>query len=89
MSKLFVLFIGFLVILLYQYFFTGEFGIEQLGFVLVILAALISVFFISKWQKQKDRSFQPDTTDNSFKTRLGERVANGEKQIYPEGKTGG
>ncbi|UTR12677.1 hypothetical protein MM300_10565 [Evansella sp. LMS18] len=79
---LFVLFIGFLVIFLYHYFYTGEFGIEQLGFVLVILAALIAVFFISKWQKNKDRSFQPETTDIAFKTRLGERVASGEKQIF-------
>jgi hypothetical protein len=82
LSKLIVLFIAGFIGLSLRYIISGEFEIDQLLSLLLFPAGSMLVFFILKWQYNKDRDFQPNQSKNKMVTRLGDRVSTTTKQMY-------
>jgi len=82
LSKLIVLFIAGFIGLSLRYIILGDFEIDQLLSLLLFPAGSMLVFFILKWQYNKDRDFQPNQSKNKMVTRLGDRVSTTPKQMY-------
>ncbi|WP_156320955.1 hypothetical protein [Bacillus sp. JCM 19041] len=82
MSKLLLLFSAGFIGFTLRFIFIGEFELNQLLLLLSFPLAAILIYFIMKWQFNKDRNYHPDGQTHGFTSRFGDRVSSSIKQIY-------
>ncbi|WP_054861299.1 hypothetical protein [Gracilibacillus sp. JCM 18860] len=83
MSNLLILFIFGFIGLSLRFIIIGEFELDQLFLLLLFPIASILVYFIMKWQYNKDRNYEPRMGERDLVTRLGgDRVSTTKKKMY-------
>ncbi|WP_164669260.1 tubby C-terminal domain-like protein [Virgibacillus doumboii] len=82
MARLLVLFIFGFIGLSLRFILKGEFELNQLLLLILFPVASVIIFFIMKYQHNKDLAYKPVSDHNSLVTRLGDRVSTTKKLIY-------
>ncbi|WP_277680007.1 tubby C-terminal domain-like protein [Gracilibacillus dipsosauri] len=82
MSNLLILFIFGFIGLSLRFIIIGEFELDQLFLLLLFPIASILVYFIMKWQYNKDCNYEPRMGERDLVTRLGDRVSTTKKKMY-------
>lgn len=82
LSNLLILFIFGFIGLSLRFIIIGEFELDQLFLLLLFPIASILVYFIMKWQYNKDRNYEPRMGERDLVTRLGDRVSTTKKKMY-------
>lgn len=82
LSNLLILFIFGFIGLSLRFIIIGEFELDQLFLLLLFPIASILVYFIMKWQYNKDCNYEPRMGERDLVTRLGDRVSTTKKKMY-------